>query len=161
MGAINFGTLTKYNRLAIVNNEEPETEGQFYYDLYKTQEELNKHKFYYFDLSINPGYYDGFYLKLEENNTKYIYQNNKEKNEVLKELTVIKNTLIKLVKNESLWGCYPGWIYNQLETVETIRQIKELIKELKNEVKTSYTEYTANKQGKNIFDICKEYESSK
>lgn len=162
MGAINFGTLTNQNRLAIVH--EPETEQEhkeqyfYYYELNETQKELNKHNFYYFNLTIKKGYYDGFYLKLTEENTKYIYDNEKEKTEVLKELTAIQNILIKFVKNGILWGCYPSWIYNRLETTETIKQIRETIKELKTEVKASYTEYTANKQNKNIFDVIKEYE---
>lgn len=163
MGAINFGTLTNKNRLAIVNEPETQEEQEeqyFYnYELEETQEELNKHNFYYFNLSIEYGYYEGFYLKLKEENTKYIYNNTQEKQEVLKELTAIKNILIKFVKNGLLWGCYPSWIYNRLETAETIKQIKSIIKELKAETIASYTEYTANKQNKSIFDIIKEYET--
>lgn len=163
MGAINFGTLTNINRLAIVNEpmtaEEIEQQEFFNYPLDETQEELNNYNFYYFNLSIEYGYYNGFYLKLKEDNTKYIYDNTKEKQEALKELTAIKNILIKFVKNGLLWGCYPSWIYNRLETAETIKQIKSIIKELKAETMASYTEYTANKQNKNIFDIIKEYET--
>lgn len=159
MGTINFNTLTKINCLALVN--EPETEEEQYFcddKLEETQAELNKHNFYYFNLSINYGYYNGFCLKLEDNDTKYIYQDSKEKAEVLKELTAIKKVLLDIVKNGLLWGCYHSWAYNKLETAETIKQIKETIKELKAEVKASYTEYTANKQNKNIFDIIKEFE---
>lgn len=161
MGAINFGTLTKISRLALVN--EPETEEE---ELYCEVEEdiqarLDKLNLYYFSLSIKYGYYEGLYLKLNEENTKYIYDNTKEKQEVLKELTAIKNILIELVRNNFLVGAYPSWVTTRLNTDETIKQIKSIIKELKAETMASYTEYTANKQNKNIFDIIKEYETRK
>lgn len=162
MGAINFNTLTKNNRLALVNEPETEEEQEeqyFYnYELEETQAELDKHNFYYFNLSIDYGHYEGFCLKLEDDNTKYIYQDSKEKAEVLKELTAIKKVLLELVKNGLLWGCYPSWIYNKLATAETIKQINIIIKELKEETKRSYTERTASKTNKNIFDIIKEFE---
>lgn len=158
MGAINFGTLTNIGRLALVN--ELETEEEIYCELVEeTQARLDKLNLYYFSLSIKYGYYEGFYLKLNEENTKYIYTNTKEKQEVLKELTAIKNILIELVKDGLLCGAYPNWITTRLNTAETIKQIKSIIKELKAETMASYTEYTANKQNKSIFDIYKEYET--
>ena len=161
MGTINFNALININRLALVNEpetEEEEFEQSFYnYELEEIQEELDKNDFYYFNLSINFGYYRGFCLKLE-NNTKYIYQNSKEKAEVLKELTAIKKVLLELIKKGLLWGCYPSWIYNKLPTAETIKQVNAIIKELKQETKRSYTEKTASKTNKSIFDIVKEIE---
>mgnify|MGYP003491126844 CR=1 FL=1 len=158
MGAINFGTLTKISRLALVNEPETEEEQEeLYFEVEETQAHLDKLNLYYFSLSIEYGYYEGFYLKLNEENTKYIYTNTKEKQEVLKELTAIKNILIELVKDNFLIGCYPSWVTTRLKTAETIKQIKSIIKELKAETMASYTEYTANKQNKSIFDIAKEY----
>lgn len=157
MGAINFGTLTNKNRLAIVNEpmtaEEEEQQEFFNYPMYETTETIDKYNLYYYELIIKVGYYNGFYLQLNDNNTKWIYNNTKEKQEVLKELTQIKDILIDIVKSGYCWGCYPSWVYNKLTTAETIKQIKETIKELKAEVKASYTETTAKRQNKNIFDI--------
>lgn len=162
MGAINFGSLTNKSRLAIVNEprteEEKEQQEFFNYEMLETAEALDKYNLYYFEIIIKMGYYDGFYLELNEKNTKWVYNNTKEKNEVIKELTLIKKCLIEIVKSEHCWGCYPSWIYNRLDTADTIKQIKAIIKELKNEVKASYTERTATQQGKTIFDIIRETE---
>ena len=157
MGTINFGTLTNIDRLALVNEPETEDEELYCELVEETQAQLDKLNLYYFSLSIEYGYYEGFYLKLNEENTKYIYANTKEKQEVLKELTAIKNILIELVKDNFLIGCYPSWVTTRLKTAETIKQIKSIIKELKAETMASYTEYKANKENKSIFDIVKEY----
>ena len=140
MGAINFNSLIKSNRLALVNDEEYDFDFNFNYEEVKNK--LNNYNFYYFDIKIEAGYYEGFYLKLEEKNTKNIYKNTEEKNEVLKELTQIKKLLIDLVKNNFLNGIYPSWINTNLTTTQTIEEIKNIIKILKNEVIKSYTEKT-------------------
>jgi hypothetical protein len=159
MGAINFGTLTNKSRLALVNEQETNNGDyydDFYFELEEVDETIKNKNFYYFNLLIKYGYYNGFYLKLEDDNTKYIYENTKEKQEVLKELTQIKKILVDFVKNGFLWGCYPSWVYSKLEKKETLTELRKIIKELKEETKKSYTQRTAKKQNKNIFDIIKE-----
>jgi hypothetical protein len=163
MGAINFGTLTNKNRLAVGNLPELEEwehdELFYYYELEETQNELKKYNwecFEFFKLGLACGYYEGFYLFIEEHGTKWIYNNTKEKQEALKELTTIKNVLLKLVKSDILQGSYPSWVTIQLSKQETLKQIKETIKEYKKEVATSYTERTAKQQNKTIFDIMQE-----
>ena len=158
MGAINFGTLTNIGRLALVNELETEEEELYCELVEETQAQLDKLNLYYFSLSIKYGYYEGFYLKLNEENTKYIYTNTKEKQEVFKELTAIKNILIKLVKNGLLSGCYPSWVTTRLNTAETIKQIKRIIKALKEETKATYTSRTC--KNKTFDEILKEYETS-
>lgn len=157
MGAINFGRLINKNNLALVNEpesqEEQEEQDFFNYELEEVEEELKNHEFYYFNIAIEFGYYEGFYLKLKEDSTKLIYENTQEKKEVLKELTKIKNILIKFVNDGLLWGCYPSWLYNRLDTSQTIKEIKELIKQLKEEVKSSYTERTAKIKNISILDL--------
>lgn len=164
MGAINFGTLTNISRLALVNEPETEEEQEeqyFYnYELEETQAELDKLNLYYFNLSIKYGYYESFYLKLNEENTKYIYTNTKEKQEVLEELTAIKNILIELVKDNFLVGVYPSWVTTRLNTAETIKQIKRIIKALKEETKATYTSRTYKQKNKTIKEIMEEYETN-
>lgn len=166
MGTINFGTLTNKSSLAVGNLPELEEwehdELYYYHELEETQNELKKYNwecFEFFKLGLSYGYYEGFYLFIEEHGTKWVYNNTKEKQEALKELTMIKNVLLKLVKNNILQGSYPGWITTQLNKQETLKQIRETIKELKKEVETSYTQATAKRQNKSIFDIIKEAEA--
>ena len=160
MGAINFGTLTNISRLALVNEPETEEEQEeqyFYnYELEETQAQLDKLNLYYFNLSINYGYYEGFYIVLSYENIPYIYNTSQEKAETLKELTAIKNILIELVKNRLLKGCYPNWVTSRLGTAETIKQIKRIIKALKEETKETYTSRTCKE--KSFDEILKEYE---
>lgn len=162
MGAINFGTLTNISRLALVNETETEEEQEeqyFYnYELEETQAELDKLNLYYFNLSIKYGYYEGFYIVLGYENIPYIYKNSQEKAETLKELTAIANILIKLVKNGLLSGCYPSWVTTRLNTAETIKQIKRIIKALKEKTKATYTSRTC--KNKTFDEILKEYETN-
>lgn len=161
MGAINFKTLTWRHSLAIVNQQVTENELEeeyFDWDFETVEQELKKHDFYYFSLFIDSGYYDGFYLGIGEENTRWIYHNSQEKAEALKELTKIKNILLNLVKDGIVWGCYPSWCTKYLTEKETIKDIRTIIKELKEEIKASYTETTAKRQKKNIYDIIKETE---
>lgn len=165
MGAINFGTLTIKSRLALVNIVETDEEDEnnyndvYYYDYEEIRQEIEKHNFYYFNLLIDSGYYEGFYLRITEENTKWIYDNSKEKAEAIKELTQIKKILIDFIKNNYLKGCYPSWCTTYTTQSQTIKELKTTIKELKEEVKASYTQATAKRQNKSIFEIIKESES--
>ena len=165
MGAINFRTLTNKSRLALVNEPEREEEPEEQYfddndaDFEEVKEELKKYNFYYFNLLVDFGYYEGFSLRLEEENTRWIYHNHKEKAEALKELTQIKNILIQFINNGLLKGAYPSWVTSYPTQADTIRQIKEIIKSYKEEIKSSYTEATAKRQNKSILDIIKEAEA--
>lgn len=163
MGAINFKTLTKKGKFALVNEPQTEEEREqqyfFNYPFEEIKAELEQKNFYYFSLQICFGYYEGFCLTLTENNTKYIYENRQEQKEVLKELTQIKKVLLKFIQRGLVWGCYPSWVYSRTPTAEAIQQTKEAIKQLKEETKRSYTERTAKKENKGLFDIIKELES--
>lgn len=164
MGTINFGTLTNKSRFALVNIVEADEEDENIYNDYysfdyeEIKAELGKHRFYYFNLFVDFGYYDGFYLRIAEENTKYIYQNSKEKAEAVKELTQIKKILTNFVKDGFLKGCYPGWVTTYTTQSQTVKELNSIIKELKEEIKESYTEATATRQNKGIFEIIREYE---
>lgn len=100
-------------------------------------------KTYYFNIEIDGGYYDGFNLILTDKNTKYIYNDYSEKIDVLKELTEIKKVLLKLIDDGFIRGCAPFWYNTYLEKKDTKKRLSKLIQELKQDVKKSYTEYTA------------------
>lgn len=123
MGAINFGNLINGSNLGLVNepattSEDDELLCSIEYN--KVEEELSHQNFYYFNVYTKIGYYEGFYLVLTEENTTNLYNDCKEKAEVLKELTQIKKLLIKFVKKGLLIGCYPSWSPTYPSTAETI-----------------------------------------
>lgn len=119
MGTINYGT-SKYITLGLNVNEyikeyfgEDEldvgTEYELinYYD--ELQEIIDKYNFEHFEVALQNGYYEGFYLKLEDYD--YVcFDNSYEKNEMLKEATKIKKLLIELTEN-GLVACFPRLVY--------------------------------------------------
>ena len=166
MGAINFGRLTNKSALALVNNQETESEefeefeDIYYYDYEEIKEKLEQEYLYYFSITIQAGYYEGFYLQLSEENTRWIYDNTKEKREAIQELTKIKSILIEFIKNGLVCGCYPGWCSSYPSEQETIKELKKIIKEYKQEIQKAYTQTTAARAGKGIFEIMKEAEEA-
>ena len=101
----------------------------------------NKYSFYYYHVTIEPGYYDGFSIQIE-NNFPLCYDWYEEKLEAQKEITQIKNFLIDCA-NVGIVQCFPGWCTGYSNYAETIAGIKEAIKEMREEVKAipTWTQY--------------------
>ena len=97
--------------------------------------------FYYYHITIEPGYYDGFSIQIE-NNFPICYDWYEEKLEAQKEITQIKNFLIDCA-NVGMVQIFPGWCTNYKSHAETIAGIKEAIKEMREEVKAipTWTQY--------------------
>lgn len=114
MGTINYG-ISKYITLGMNTNDIDENdEEKFDYEmvndyLYDCQLMLDKYNFEHFKVQLKSGYYEGFYLKLEDYD--YVcFDNSYEKNEMLKEATKIKKLLIELTEN-GLVACFPRLVY--------------------------------------------------
>lgn len=102
-----------------------------YYD--ELQEIINKYNFEHFKIELRPGYYEGFYIYIDDYD--YIFlDNTKEKNEFLKEITKLKKLLIELVEN-GLVACFPGWCTSYLSKEKSKKEIKEAIKQFKEDIK--------------------------
>lgn len=163
MGTINFGRLTNKSALALVSNQNADQEDYedfCYYDYEEIKEKLGQEYFYYFSITIQGGYYGGFYLQLSEENTRWIYDNTKEKREAVQELTKIKAILIDFVKNGLVRGCYTGWVSTYPAKEETLKELKAIIKEYRQEIQKAYTQRTAARAGKGILEIIKEAEEA-
>ena len=102
------------------------------YDNIKT--ELEKHYFYYYHITIKPGYYEGFTLDIE-NNFGVALDGWEDRREAQKEITQLKNCLLELA-GVGLVACSPGWCTGYKDYNETIKAIKEAIKEIREEYKT-------------------------
>ena len=102
MGAINYGRskyiTLGYNTDVLYEEKEELEDNDIYYDvddtIYSQFEELEyivgKYNFDYFDVKLKSGYYDGFYLEIKDN--EYVYFDDmKEREDVLKEISVLKN----------------------------------------------------------------------
>lgn len=95
---------------------------------------LNKYDFYYFHVVLKPGYYDGFTLDIE-NNFGIALDGWEDRREAQKEITQLKNCLLELA-GAGLVACSPGWCPGYKDYNETIKAIKEAIKEIREEYKT-------------------------
>ena len=95
---------------------------------------LNKYGFYYFRVVLKPGYYEGFTLDIEKN-FGVALDGWEDRREAQKEITQLKNCLLELA-GVGLVACSPGWCTGYKDYNETIKAIKEAIKEIREECKT-------------------------
>jgi hypothetical protein len=98
---------------------------------------LEKHDFCYYHVVIEPGYYEGFTLDIE-NNYGIAYNDWTQKAEAQKEITEIKQFLIDCA-GMGLVSCAPGWGTSYKDYAGTIADINRAIKEMREEVKHTPT----------------------
>lgn len=149
MGTINYFT-SDYITLGY-NTNDINYEDEFYNDDINYEYEgikalLNDACFYYFHVTIKPGYYEGFTIDIE-NNFNYFYDDYSEKLQALKEATRLKNTLLYIVNNFNINVVYPGWCTGYGDYRETIQKINAAIKEIKSEIKGTPTYYKLKAAG--------------
>ena len=143
MGTINYKT-SDYITLGY-NTHNIDYEDEFYLDDVNFEYDginalLKDASFYYFHITLKPGYYEGFSINIE-NNFMYCFDNYTEKMQALKELTRIKKFLIYIVDNFNVNVVYPGWCTSYGDYKKTILEINAAIEEMKSEVKTTPTYY--------------------
>ena len=105
---------------------------------------LNKYDFTYYHIAIKPGYYEGFTLDIENNYGIY-FDSYTDRRESMKELTQLQKMLIDCA-GVGLVTCFPGWCTGYANGyIETVKDIKKAIKEMRQEVKTTptYNQYFA------------------
>lgn len=152
MGAINYGTsdyiTIGYNCNLDYDeadfNSPEEMENCRFWDMDESREEietiLQKYDFYYYHVVIKPGYYEGFYIDIE-NNFGYCYDDYTDKKEAQKEITQIKLFLLECV-NAGLCEVFPGWCTSYKDYKTSVQAIKEAIKEIREDARTIPTYYT-------------------
>ena len=143
MGTINYFTsdfiTLGYNTNCIDYNEE------FYNDDIQWEfdeiEKLIKEQcFYYFNISLKPGYYEGFSIDIEYN-FSYSLDDYNDKLQALKEITRIKKFLVYVVNNFEVCVVHPGWCTAYLNFKDSLSEINNAIKEMRTEVKQTPTYY--------------------
>ena len=87
---------------------------------------LNKYDFNYYDIKLESGYYEGFYLTID---FKYNYFDNFiEKKQAQKELTQVKKCLLELINACGLVSYHAWWCDTYYSKEETISMLKEFVK---------------------------------
>lgn len=152
MGTINYFT-SDYITLGLQPYDADEfidDEGTIDYDLisiyydddyHNIKNELEKYSFYYYHVTIKPGYYEGFTIDIE-NNFSIAFDGYEDKKEANKEITQIKHFLIGCA-GLGMVQCFPGWCTGYSDYKSTIKAINEAIKIMREEVKTipTWTQY--------------------
>ena len=146
MGTINYGTsdyITIGYDCGNIDYNEP-----FYYELIQDDFEqvkytLKQYNFYYFNVTLKPGYYEGFYINIEHN-FNFCYDNYLEKRDALKEITQIKKFLLSCLD----FGCcavYPGWCMGYADYKTTLKDIDAAIYNMREEVRKTPTWHNMKK----------------
>lgn len=134
MGTINYGHNDIFN-IGInpdnyIDEYEKETDINFLWD--EITEELERYNFNAFSVSAEPGYYEGFYIKI---NFDWLYfDDHIEKLETQKEITQLKRFLEFCVYWD-LVQYHPGWCTSYENEKETEKALKQAIKELRQNIK--------------------------
>ena len=146
MGAINYKTsefiTIGYDCSGIDYDDEYYYE--FISDCYdQASRALEKYRFYYFDVSIEPGYYDGFSINLEFEYT--CFDDYQEKKEAQKEITQIKKFLLECIENYECVAVWPGWCTGYDDYKETLQTLDAAVRNMRDTVKNTPTWRTRSK----------------
>ena len=102
-------------------------------DLENVNTEIEKYSFWYYHVTVKPGYYEGFTIDIE-NNFPCFYDDYIAKKEANKELTQLKQFLVACA-GFGLVSCSPGWCTGYKDYSGTIADINRAIKEAREEIK--------------------------
>lgn len=154
MGTINYKT-SNYITLGYLDILQQDFNNEYTPDDYYICEEddyiqvkylLEKQHFYYFHITLEPGYYSGFTIDIE-NNFNYCFDNYSEKLQALKELMQIKKFFVYIVENFNIRAVYPGWCTGYDDYDNTIKNISAAIEMMRDEVKITPTWYKLKAAG--------------
>lgn len=98
---------------------------------------LEKYSFYYFHVTIKPGYYEGFTLDIE-NNYPVAFDGWEDKRAAQREITSLKKCLIECA-GVGMVQCSPGWCTGYNDYKGTCRAINAAIKVMRDEVNNTPT----------------------
>ncbi len=87
----------------------------------------------HYEISIVNGYYEGFYLNIEDD-IPWVFDDSEEKKEYLKDITRLKKVLLELLDN-GLCVVYPGWCTDFADKKNSVKEIMTFVKNLREEVK--------------------------
>ena len=111
---------------------------------------IDKYNLYYFHVAIEPGYYEGLSINID-NNFPVFFDDYIEKKEAQKEITQLKKLLIDLA-DVGFVQTFPGWCTGYNDYKQTLKGIREAMKEVRQEVATTptYRDYNANRHYKHM-----------
>lgn len=150
MGTINY--LTSHFITIGYNLNFVDYDDEFYNDIItdyyeQVKARLEQEYFYYWHVKIEPGYYEGFSISIE-NNFPYCFDDYTEKRAALKEITQIKKFLLDCINDFECCAVSPGWCTTYYNRHDTLKILNAGIKEMREYIKTVATWYTLHKSEK-------------
>lgn len=141
MGTVNYGSNDYMNIGFNLNREYHNGDIACDNAAWIVEKLLSNHRFYYWHIVREPGYYEGFYLDIE-NNFPVCFDNWEEKREAQKEITRVKRFLLDCVRH-GLVKYSPGWCTGWYDEKQTKAAITEAVSRMRDEVKTTptYSQY--------------------
>ena len=109
---------------------------QDYYDQVKYS--LDHEYFYYFHVTLKPGYYEGYSIDIEFN-YPVCFDNWEDKRAAQKEITQIKAFLTECVNDFECVAVYPGWCTGYADYKKTLKELAAAVREMRETVKQTPT----------------------
>jgi hypothetical protein len=140
MGAINYRTSDYITVGYNLNNIDYEDD--FCYEWIQDDYDQVKYildkncSFNYFNVKLEPGYYDGFYIDIEFNYGLYL-DSFRDRLEAQKEVTQIKKFLLECINDFGCCSVWPGWGMCYLDRKNTLKELNAAIKEMRSTVKNT------------------------
>ena len=141
MGAVNYKTSDYITLGYNCNNIDCEDEfyNEFINDLYdQIKFRLEEERFYFFNVTIEPGYYEGYFINIEFN-FPVCFDDYIDKRNAQKEITQIKAFLIECVNDFECVAVYPGWCTGYADYNKTLKEITAAVREMREMVKQTPT----------------------
>ena len=141
MGAINYETSDFVTIGYNCNNIDYDEScyNDFIQDCYEQIEHLlKKENFYFFHISLEPGYYEGFSINIEFN-FSICFDGWEDKKEAQKEITKIRAFLVNCINDFECCVVHPGWCTGYENYENSWKQLNAAIKEMRETVKTTPT----------------------
>ena len=103
---------------------------------------LEKERFYYFHVTLEPGYYEGHSINIEFN-FSVCFDCWEDKAAAQKEITEIKAFLLECVNDYECVAVFPGWCTGYADYNETLKELSAAIHEMRETVKQTptYSQY--------------------
>lgn len=143
MGAINYYTsdyITIGYNCNNINYDDNYYNDDINYLYDEIQEILKDYNFYYFNVKLKPGYYEGFSIDIEFN-FGYCLDSYQDKKDALKEVTQIKKFLLDCINDFNLCAISPGWCTTYYNYKDSINKLQQAIKEMRAHVINTPTYY--------------------
>ena len=147
MGAINYGTSAYLCNIGYnLNNDVAdyeEAQNDQLFTAQEVQDYLDELNLCFYDIKLKAGYYEGFYLDIND------ISGDDYKEERVKELHKIGRALINLTNSYGLVNYAPGWCTGYATTSNTIKAIKQAVKD---EITAIYNLKTESHEKEEIYN---------